>query len=179
MSARIMNRSSLLSLTAAVVAVIGLSGSVAQAQDCGPGAVEEYLSNQPAYDALAAKLLPAVGTLTTNLDNVVNQATYATLLTQANTIAASLTNGRLLIALPDGTVVVDTSKANNTYANFLAKAINENHNTRAAVISAQLFKCGYGVERKFSTSTSSFETYFAARLGGQFDSAGTARLSVK
>jgi len=80
---------------------------------------------------------------------------------------------------PERGALLPLRRRYNTYANFLAKAINENHNTRAAVISAQLFKCGYGVERKFSTSTSSFETYFAARLGGQFDSAGTARLSVK
>jgi hypothetical protein len=49
-----------------------------------------------------------------------------------------LAGSRIVITLPDGTVVVDTSKNNNTYANFQAKAINENHNTRVAILDAQL-----------------------------------------
>jgi hypothetical protein len=41
---------------------------------------------------------------------VVDQATYQVLLTSARTIAAAITNGRIVITVPDGTVVLDTAR---------------------------------------------------------------------
>ena len=135
----------------------------------------------PPYDTLNTILAPArLGSFKNKLDAVHDDITYSTLLTEANAVAAMIANGRVMITLPDGTVVIDTAKgANNTYANFQAKAINENHNSRIAILNAQLFACGAGVETKTSTTTGTTEVYVAKRLGAFLDSSGTVRLSHK
>lgn len=86
---------------------------------------------------------------------------------------------RLLVAESDGTVVFDSSKsmATNTYTNWKAKAINENHNSRVAVFACQLFACGVGYETKYSTSVSQNQAYVAIRAGPYLNDAGTYRLS--
>lgn len=132
------------------------------------------------YATLNAILTPAkVTSFRNKLNAVTNQATYGTLLTEANATATLIANGRVVVTLPDGTVVVDTSKANNTYADYIAKAINENHNSRIAILDAQIYDCGVGLETKTSTSTGVVEVYLAKRLGAYLDSAGTVRLSHK
>ncbi|HRB97086.1 MAG TPA: hypothetical protein PKY67_05165 [Nitrosomonas sp.] len=133
------------------------------------------------YDTLNAILTPAkVTSFRNKLNNVTNQGTYAILLAEANATATLIANGRVVVTLPDGTVVVDTSKgANNTYANFIDKAINENHNTRVAILDAQIYDCGVGLESKTSSSTGVQEVYLAKRLGAYLDSVGTVRLSRK
>lgn len=132
------------------------------------------------YLAIHRALAPRLPALKLKLDAVKDQATYAVLLAEANATAAAVTKGRLVVTLTDGTVVVDTSKgAANTYANFVAKTINENHNSRIAILDAQLFECGTGVETKRSTTTATIEHYVARRLGAYLDNSGTARLSTK
>lgn len=133
------------------------------------------------YDTLNAILtIPKITSFRNKLNNVTNQATYAVLLTEANATAALIANGRVVVTLADGTVVVDTSKGvANTYDNFVAKTINENHNTRVAILDAQIYDCGIGLETKTSTSTGVKEVYLAKRLGPYLDSAGTVRLSHK
>ena len=133
------------------------------------------------YDTLNAILTPAkVTSFRNKLNNVTGQGTYAILLAEANATATLIANGRIVVTLPDGTVVVDTSKgANNTYANFIDKAINENHNTRVAILDAQIYDCGVGLETKTSSSTGVQEVYLAKRLGAYLDSVGTVRLSRK
>ncbi|MDO8334434.1 MAG: hypothetical protein Q7T35_07195 [Nitrosomonas sp.] len=133
------------------------------------------------YDTLNAILTPAkVTSFRNKLNNVTNQASYAILLAEANATATLIANGRVVVTLPDGTVVVDTSKgANNTYTNFIDKAINENHNTRVAILDAQIYDCGVGLESKTSSSTGVQEVYLAKRLGAYLDSVGTVRLSRK
>jgi hypothetical protein len=133
------------------------------------------------YDTLNAILTPAkVTSFRNKLNNVTNQGTYAILLAEANATATLIANGRIVVTLPDGTVVVDTSKgANNTYANYIDKAINENHNTRVAILDAQIYDCGVGLESKTSSSTGVQEVYLAKRLGAYLDSVGTVRLSRK
>lgn len=144
------------------------------------GSQVQTLVTQPPYSNLAAVLTDTEKVkLRDLLKAVVDDATYNKLLTEANAVAAMVTNGRMVITLPDGTVVVDTGKANNTFADFKAKAINENHNTRISILDAQLHDCGIGLEQKFSTSDNTKEVYFAKRLGPYLDSAGTARLSQK
>lgn len=87
---------------------------------------------------------------------------------------------RILITLPDGTVMYDSSKGNtNTRDNFLSKSINENHNTRVAIMIAQMNKCGIGYEEKYSSTTQNNEIYVAYRIGDQYHNTGTFRLSVK
>ena len=139
------------------------------------------------YSSLIAGLSPNVYDLTQLVDAVSDANTYGDLLSFSRDLAASVPNGRLLVALPDGTVVVDTFQPDdldntlaegNSYQHFENKTVNENHNTRVAIMSAQLYPCGLGVESKPSTTTGTFQSYVALRLGGQFQSSGTARLSI-
>ena len=95
------------------------------------------------------------------------------------------TSARILVCLLDGTVFYDSSRINNsdstktnTWTNADKKTINENHNTRAAIINAQLAADGVSFESKFSTSTDNFEDYVAVRIGAQGANAGTVRYSV-
>lgn len=124
-------------------------------------------------------IYPQQNSLTTLLQNTVDQTTYALLLTAANNLAASAgVTGRVVITLPDGTVVVDTAKGTNTYANYIAKTINENHNSRVSIYDAQAWVGGIGVERKFSSTTQTTEIYTAVRLGAYLNNQGTVRLST-
>lgn len=146
---------------------------------CAPQ-VQTKLAAAP-YDTLNAVLTPAkITSFKNKLGAVKDQPTYAILLTEANATAAIVANGRVVVTLPDGTVVVDTAKgAANTFANFEAKAINENHNTRVAILDAQIYDCGVGLETKTSSTTGVAEVYLAKRLGAYLDSVGTVRLSHK
>jgi len=93
---------------------------------------------------------------------------------------------RLVITEPDGTVVIDTARppGTNTYANWQNKLINENHNSRVAILTTQLFPCGVGYETKYSSTLSSNQllpinqAYVAIRAGPFLNNAGTFRLSV-
>jgi hypothetical protein len=146
---------------------------------CAPQVLTKLAA--PPYDTLNAILTgPKVTSFKNKLNAVVDQVTYNKLLTEANATAALITNGRIVVTLPDGTVAVDTAKgADNTFDKFKAKTINENHNTRVAILDAQLYDCGVGLETKTSTTTSTAEVYLAKRLGLYLDSAGTVRLSHK
>jgi len=59
---------------------------------------------------------------------VVDQATYQVLLTSARTIAAAITNGRIVITVPDGTVVLDTARQDDP-TNVLAQGNSYQHFT--------------------------------------------------
>ena len=129
--------------------------------------------------------IPAFGQISTQLGALTNQATYQPLLDTANTLAASLPTGRVVITLPDGTVVLDTARDDNTadpksnsYQHFLDKTINENHNSRLAILGAQEYACGVGLESKLSTTTGLTESYVAIRVGEQLNSLGTVRMSI-
>jgi hypothetical protein len=75
-------------------------------------------------------------------------------------------NLRVLVTLPDGKVAYDSSKGvNNTFARYQADLINENHNTRVAIMSALLGNSGVGYEEKYSNSTGLDEVYIAERMG--------------
>ena len=178
-----MTRFRTLATAAMVCAALVGTGGAALAQDaqtCQPGILAAYNgTHQAQYVTLINTLVPRTGQLIADIVAMIDQTTYATLLADSQAVAASIVNGRLVITLPDGTVVIDTSKVNNTYANFLAKAINENHNSRVAILSAQQYPCGLGLESKFSTTDGRLEAYFAIRLGNMLDSYGTARISTK
>ena len=165
------------SLLLVIVALCFTSFNVMAA--CAPQVQTKLVA--PPYDTMNAILTAAkVNTFKTKLNAVKDQPTYATLLTEANTTAALIANGRIVVTLPDGTVVVDTSKGtSNTYNNFKAKTINENHNTRISILDSQLYDCGVGVETKRSTTDNTVESYVAKRLGDYLDSAGTVRISHK
>ena len=163
------------------------SFNVSAAVECAPE-VPTLLTTNATYKKLATILNADTTHLKTLLDAVKDQATYTGLLNFAHVVATTLPNGRLLIALADGTVVVDTSKPvdptnkaklGNSFKHFSDKTVNENHNTRIAILDSQLHVCGVGVETKLSTTDNKKESYVAIRLGVHLNNSGTARLSVK
>ena len=111
------------------------------------------------------------------IEEVVDDATYVAMLAKVVMMAGA--DHRIVIVLQDGTVMVDTAVpfAANTYANFVAKTIGENHNTRVSIMDAQSNCEGVGYETKLSTSTSQKERYVAVRLGQYLNSSGTFRIS--
>ena len=154
---------------------------------CQPGLNEAFRDHAAAYTRVYNAVFPRLEGLTRRLKLVTNQETYESLLTAARTVAGMITNGRLVITLPDGTVVVDTARNDdptnilpqgNSYQHFIEKTVNENHNSRIAIFSAQQYPCGVGIESKFSTTTGNHESYVALRLGTHLDSEGTVRGST-
>jgi len=171
-----------------VFAVLALKGNTVYAQSCKPDIAVAYATHADTYSQLFAVLVPQLGQLQLGLAAVTNQATYALYLANVKTITSSIPTERMVVTLPDGTVVIDTSKpddpidaleAGNSYKHFQDKTVNENHNTRVAILAAQQYPCGVGLERKLSTTTGVTESYLAYRLGAYLDSLGTARLSVE
>lgn len=169
-------------------AIFNPRNASAQAPACNPGIAAAYTPHAAIYTVLINALVPQVGALQLQTSAVVDQPTYAILLTSARGLALSVPNGRVVVTLPDGTVVVDTGRpddptnvlaAGNSFQHFQAKTVNENHNSRIAILDAQEWPCGAGLERKFSSSTGFTETYFAIRLGAHLNSVGTVRLSTR
>jgi hypothetical protein len=73
---------------------------------------------------------------------------------------------RVLVTLSDGHVAYDSFKGvNNTFANFQTNTIDENHNTRVAIMVALLGTNGFGTEIKNSTTTGTKQAYAASRMG--------------
>jgi hypothetical protein len=177
--------------TAVVVFVamvlIGVPAHAQDAQTCQPGFDTAHNGpRQAQYDALINTLTPHADALTADLATLQDQVSYETLLAEARATASGIPTGRVVITVPDGTVVLDTSRADNTedpksnsYQHFLDKTINENHNTRLAFAVAQHYPCGVALESKLSTTDGLKEDYFALRLGNHLDSYGTARISTK
>lgn len=84
---------------------------------------------------------------------------------------------RVLVTIPDGTVIFDSAKDNNTHANAKNKAINENHNTRVAIMKA-LVGNGEAMEQKYSSTVNRKEIYLVRRIGlSTEESVGCVRIS--
>ena len=103
---------------------------------------------------------------------------FVSLITKLFGVVIGTESPRILVTESDGTVVMDSSKTTNTYANWKAKKINENHNTRVAVLNSQLQEGGVGCETKYSSSTGTKQVYVATRAGAFLEAAGSFRLSV-
>jgi hypothetical protein len=170
-----------------LAAALVFTSTAVHAQTCQPGIAPAFAANAAVYTALITALAPQAPALQTGIASVIDQPTYAAYLANVRTIAGTVPNGRLVITLPDGTVMIDTARPDdptnvmavgNSFAHFGAKTVNENHNSRIAIFEAQEWPCGVGIERKLSTSTGQTETYMAFRLGTHLDSLGTARLST-
>jgi hypothetical protein len=181
------SRHVLMTTVLAVALLLGSSSARAQdAQSCQPGLVAAYTGpHGPQYQAIINAMVPAFAQMAAQLSVVTDQASYQNLLDSTNALAATLPTGRVVITLPDGTVMIDTSRADgdtpanaNSYAHFLAKTINENHNSRLAILAAQEYPCAVGLESKRSTSTGASEDYVAIRAGAHLDSDGTIRMST-
>lgn len=115
------------------------------------------------------------------LNDASNADQYAAAVTAAKALKPVQDGFRLLVTQPDGSVRYDSSKGdNNTYDNAIAKIINENHNTRMSIMSAQLSCDGRGNEIKQSTSTGQIEAYQARTIVDDYGAnKGTVRLSRK
>lgn len=85
---------------------------------------------------------------------------------------------RMVITLPDGTVMMDTTSDNNSWESFKAKTVNENHNSRVAIFHSQGQEGGVGYETKWSTSDNRVEKYVAVRLNKYLNSNGSVRFSI-
>lgn len=125
--------------------------------------------------------------------NAVNGSVVLTPVTEPDIgNALKVVSPRIMITESDGTVIVDTAAwtgtgpyfRKSTLANWQSKTVNENHNTRVAILDCQIFPCGYGAESKFSSSVLAVQNYVAHRLKGldnsdnsYLRSAGTIRLS--
>jgi hypothetical protein len=103
---------------------------------------------------------------------------FVALITKLFGVTIGTESPRILVTESDGTVIMDSSKTTNTYANWKAKKINENHNTRIAVLNSQLQEGGVGSETKYSSSTGTKQVYVAVRAGAFLEAAGSFRLSV-
>ena len=100
-------------------------------------------------------------------------------------------NLRVVITLTDGTVAYDSGVSGNVTAGgvvvlrnsfqaYQSKLINENHNSRIAIMTALLSKLGTGYEIKYSSSTGRKEAYNAIRMGVSADDAlGCCRVSYQ
>src|SRR5262245_9216580 len=154
-----MKRSLRISLVVLLISVVPIfAGGNAYGQiprldggSCQPGLAQAFQANSAAYSTVYNALVPNVPGLTTQLSQVVNQTTYQVLLNAARFIASTIPNGRMVIALPDGTVVLDTTRPDdptnvlpvgNSFQHFTNKTVNENHNSRVAIFSAQQYPCG-------------------------------------
>jgi len=177
-----------LATTVVLAAALVLTSSAVQAQTCQPGIGPAFTAHAAVYTSLLTALAPQLPALQAGLASVIDQPTYAAYLSNVRTLAGAVPNGRVVITLPDGTVMIDTARPDdptnvmavgNSFAHFGAKTVNENHNSRIAIFDAQEWPCGVGLERKLSTSTGQTETYMAFRLGTHLDSLGTARLSTR
>jgi len=88
---------------------------------------------------------------------------------------------RVLISDPDGEVIMDTAKEDNSLDLYKDGAINENHADRQAIIDALESDDGFGQESKESKTTGNFEYYVAKRLVDADDGdtvVGVLRVSV-
>jgi len=106
----------------------------------------------------------------------------AALINKCNAVAfPSGTTYRVVATLADGRVWYDSSKgSDNTYQNFLNKAINENHNTRRPFMEVLLSDKNYAYEAKLSTTTKKFEERIVMRLGASnLEPLGSIGLSVQ
>lgn len=124
------------------------------------------------------------GFMDTNIQTFITQYTSGT-----NTgVYPSL---RVVVTLTDGTVAYDSGVSGNvtigtnvvpknSFTAFQNKLINENHNSRVAIMSALLSKIGSGYEIKYSSSTGKREAYNAMRMGVSSDDAlGCCRVSYQ
>jgi hypothetical protein len=96
-----------LAATIVLTAALVFAGSAAQAQTCNPGIGPAFAAHQAVYTSLLTLLVPQVPALQAGVASVVDQATYATFLANARTLAGGIVNGRMVVTVPDGTVLID------------------------------------------------------------------------
>lgn len=86
---------------------------------------------------------------------------------------------RVVITASNGVVAVDTQLGpENTLDNFIHAQIEENFNTRIAILDAQAWPAGVGVETQFNFVQNKYGSAVAIRLGPYLANQGTVRLTV-
>lgn len=133
-----------------------------------------YLDNQQEIDTYLREMLDS----TDENEYDVAGLKIVVLLSKQN-VEIPFSDLRLLFCQPDGTVVYDSGKTNSREL-WKSKSINENHNTRVAIMQAQLLEEGIGEEIRQSTSVEgNFSHYYAVRLGSYKNNDGTIIISVQ
>jgi hypothetical protein len=152
------------------------------------------MTNVVVLDNLVADLLSVKGKdIVAAYSDVENSyGTFASSFTalEGSTHASGLDGLRLLFCETDGTVIFDSAQngktvtvdgnsvARNSYASFSKKLVNENHQSRLAILKSLLSASGRAYETKRSTSTGITETYVSIRLGQSTEAGmGTVRIS--
>ena len=119
--------------------------------------------------------------ISTFLNNPNVQADWDNMVSGIGVFLVAYPAVRVLITLSDGHVAYDSSKGvANTYLNYQAGLINENHNTRVSIMVSLLGSSGVGYEEKYSSSTGRHENYASIRMGlTTAKSLGCARVSIE
>jgi len=122
--------------------------------------------------------------MTTSLNNFVSY--------YYNNQSPNFTSIRMTVSDSDGTVAYDSNiyigptlkipsecPVISAFSDYTGKKINENHNTRAAIMTALISNAGVGTEQKWSTSTNNFTQYLAVRIGINSETSyGVIRVSM-
>ncbi len=182
---------------------------------CEAGVVCRVTEKKP-YKKLYKTLAPYVDEFETLVNalllapnNAAATLAYDALYAASIALSSTISDGRVLVALSDGTVVVDTAQAidlgcsgqcnncgctstntntapaypcpnpvlANGYCHYATKTVNENYNTRVAVINANQWRCGVGAETRFNTSSRLPEAFVAIRMGDYLDCTGVVMIS--
>ena len=86
--------------TAVLSAVILLAPGTAYSQDCQPGIEAAFQGHAETYTGLFAALMSGGAPIMAGINNLTDQPSYAALLASARSLAGSISEGRVLIALP-------------------------------------------------------------------------------
>src|SRR5262245_14350152 len=95
---------------AAVLAVVAIPSASLFGHSCQPDVAIAYATHAGEYATLFTTLAPQISALGTGFATVKDQPSYATFLATVRRIAVSIPTGRVVVTLPDGTVMIDTSK---------------------------------------------------------------------
>ena len=148
--------------------------------------INAFKNELPQANELLLHLVNTVRPRINGLNLPQSVSEYNNVLTLCNSIKTDMgvkfNKPRVLFCSQDGTVVVDTGKSTNTFENYTGKSVNENHNSRVAIMFAQLslFGAGLGVENKYSGSINTNQLYAATIVNGtRFSNSGTFRISFE
>ena len=124
-------------------------------------------SGSTVYNFLSKETETSWGTMSSSITNWLNLN------------KPSISGLRVLISLSDGTVAYDSNSSFNSFVDYKAKKINENHNSRIPIFTALISNSGVALEQRYSSSTGRFTNYIAQRVGlSAQDSMGCVRISV-
>jgi len=176
----------------ALVAILAANGTL-RARSLNVKSPDAPVSSQNNWTKIHAQLISdsAANDFTKLMKDLLLAGSYNSAVQVFRSLVAPLASAtgktaRIIACLPDGTVYFDSKNKDNiptdTTSNFFTNAgnkdINENHNTRACIMNAQLVADGVSFESKYSSSTGKYEDYVAMRIGPQGANFGTVRYSV-